>query len=95
MEEDDSELAFLQETSAPKRFAQQWKLRAVAQEAIMKEIAKSKLRRLSARKKTWVGPLFFTSKSDEKVPPSGAAQPFYWLSTSPESPRSFRNRHLR
>ena len=43
---------FAQDTSVAGQFAQQWKLRLRAQEATLKEIANSKLRRLLARNKS-------------------------------------------
>ena len=52
---DDSEddLLFAQDTSVSGQFVQQWKLRMMAQEAALKEIANSKLRRLLAFNKTF------------------------------------------
>ena len=52
---DDSEddLLFAQDTSISGQFAQQWQLRIRAQEAALKEIANSKLRRLLAYNKTF------------------------------------------
>ena len=44
---------FAQDTSISGQFVQQWKLRMKAQEAAMKEIANSKLRRLLAYNKTF------------------------------------------
>ena len=52
---DDSEgdLLFAQDTSISGQFVQQWQLRIRAQEAALKEIANSKLRRLLAYDKTF------------------------------------------
>ena len=44
---------FAQETSLPGQFAQQQKLRAMAQEAAVKEMANSKLRRPWARTRSF------------------------------------------
>ena len=48
----DSDLDFVQDTSAPGHFAQQWKLRQVAQDASSKEIDYSKSRHLTASRAT-------------------------------------------
>ena len=48
----DEDMMFAQDASLAGHFTQQWKLRAKAQEATLKDIAKSKLRRLLARNKT-------------------------------------------
>ena len=52
---DDSggDLLFAQDSSISGQFAQQWLLRIRAQEAALKEIANSKLRRLLAYNKTF------------------------------------------
>ena len=47
------DLVFAHDTSVAGRFAQQWQLRLKAQEATLKEIAKSKLRRLLAYEKSF------------------------------------------
>ena len=44
--DDDEGIGFAQETSISGQFAQQWELRKTAQEAALKEMAKSELRRL-------------------------------------------------
>ena len=46
-------LLFAQDTSLAGQFVQQWKLRMRAQEATLKEVANSNLRRLLARNKTF------------------------------------------
>ena len=48
----EDDLLFAQDTSASGQFVQQWKLRMMAQEAALKEVANSKLRRLLAQTKT-------------------------------------------
>ena len=52
---DDSEedLLFAQDTSSKGQFANQWKLRMRAQEATLKEVANSKLRRILAHNQTF------------------------------------------
>ena len=52
-EDNDDDLLFAQDTSASGQFVQQWKLRMMAQEAALKEVANSKLRRLLAHNKTF------------------------------------------
>ena len=52
-EDKDEDLAFAQDASAPGQFVQQWRLRAMAPEAALKEIANSKLRRLLAFNKSF------------------------------------------
>ena len=49
----DEDLLFAQDTSISGQFVQQWQLRIRAQEAALKEIADSKLRRLLAYNKTF------------------------------------------
>ena len=49
----DEDLLFAQDTSISGQFAQQWQLRIRAQEAALKEIANSKLRRLLAYNETF------------------------------------------
>ena len=49
----DEDLLFAQDTSISGQFVQQWQLRIRAQEAALKEIANSKLRRLLAYNKTF------------------------------------------
>ena len=44
----DEDIPHDQETSSSGKFAQQWKLNTMAQEAALKEVAKNELRRLSA-----------------------------------------------
>ena len=51
-EDGDEDLLFAQDSSLAGQFVQQWKLRTRAQEATLKEVANSKLRRLLARNKT-------------------------------------------
>ena len=46
MGEKDKDLTFAQDSSFSGQFAQQWELRMMAQEAVPKEIANSRLRRL-------------------------------------------------
>ena len=48
----DTDLDLMQDSSDPGQFGLQWELRATAQEATLKDRAKSKSRRLSARNKT-------------------------------------------
>ena len=52
---DDSEedLFFAQDTSLAGQFVNQWKLRMRAQEATLREVANSKLRRISAHNQTF------------------------------------------
>ena len=52
---DDSEddLLFAQDTSLAGQFVNQWKLRMRAQEATLREVANSKLRRILARNQTF------------------------------------------
>ena len=50
----DEDLLFVQDASISGQFAQQWQLRIRAQEAALKEIARSKLRRLLACNKIFV-----------------------------------------
>ncbi len=52
-EDGDGDLLFAQDTSLAGQFVQQWRLQMRAQEATLKEVAKSKLRRLLARNKTF------------------------------------------
>ena len=52
-DDSDDDLLFAQDTSISGQFAQQWQLRIRAQEAALKEIANSKLRRLLAYNKTF------------------------------------------
>ena len=52
-EDNDDDLLLSQDTSASGQFAQQWKLRMMAQEAALKEVANSKLRRQMAHNKTF------------------------------------------
>ena len=52
----DEDSPFAQDTSRSGGFAQHWKLRMVAQEAALQEVARSKLRRLSARNKSFNWP---------------------------------------
>ena len=49
----DSDLGFLLATSVFRRFAKQWKSRALAQEVSLKEIPKSKLRLLQVPKRAF------------------------------------------
>ena len=51
-EADNEDLLFTQDTSLAEQFAQQWKLRMRALEAVLKEVAKRKLRRLLANNKS-------------------------------------------
>ena len=51
-EEENGDLLFTQDTSLAVQFAQQWELRMRALEAALKEVAKSKLRRLLAYNKS-------------------------------------------
>ena len=48
-EDKGGNLLFAQDTSASGQFAQEWKPRIMAQEAALKEVATSKLRRLLAK----------------------------------------------
>ena len=52
-EDKGEDLLFAQDTSVAGQFGQQWRLRMRAQEAPLKEIAKSKLRRLLAYNKSF------------------------------------------
>ena len=52
-EDKDEDLMFAQDTSLAGRLVQQWELRMRAQEATLKEIARSKLRRLLAYSKSF------------------------------------------
>ena len=47
-EDKDEDLTFAQDTSKSGQFAQQWKLRIMAQDAASKEIANSRLRKVLA-----------------------------------------------
>ena len=49
----EDDLLCAQDTSASGQFAQQWQLRMMAQEAALKKVATSKLRRLMARNKAF------------------------------------------
>ena len=49
----DDDLLFAQDASVSGQFAQQWRLRAMAQEAVLGEEASSKLRRRLARNITF------------------------------------------
>ena len=49
----NEDLLFAQDASLAGQFVQRWKLRMRAQEATLKEVANSKLRRLLARNKTF------------------------------------------
>ena len=44
----DGDLIFAQDTSPSGQFVQHWKLREMAQEAVLQEVANSKLRKLLA-----------------------------------------------
>ena len=52
-DDSDDDLLFAQDTSISGQFVHQWQLRIRAQEAALKEIANSKLRRLLAYNKTF------------------------------------------
>ena len=52
-EDRDEDLASAQDTSLSGQFAQQWKLRMMAQEAALKEIANSRNRRAAAYNKSF------------------------------------------
>ena len=52
-EDGGDDLLFAQDASLAGQFVRQWKLRMQAQEAALKEVANSKLRRLLAHKKTF------------------------------------------
>ena len=70
------DLLSAQDTSLSRQFAQQWKLRMRAQEATLREVANSKLRRLLAHNQTFscaeidVGDmvLFFKAQSRKSSP---------------------------
>ena len=72
----DSDMMFAQDTSLASQFVNQWALRAKAQEATLKEIANSMLRRLLARNQTFncavidVGDmvLFFKARNRKSFP---------------------------
>ena len=75
-EDKDEDLAFSQDTSLPGQLAQQWKARMMAQEAALREIANSRLRRLLALNKSFsctdvkIGGavLFFKARSKKSAP---------------------------
>ena len=78
----NSDLEFSQDVSIPGQFVRQLKLRITAQEAALKEIAGSKLRRLLAQNKyrgcadvRVGGSVVSISLWVGKVPRSGAARP--------------------
>ena len=52
-DDQEEDLLAAQDASAPGQFAQEWKFRAMAQEAASTEVVKSKLRRLSAYNATF------------------------------------------
>ena len=47
-DDSDEDLSFAQDTSLARQFVNQWKLRMRAQEATLREVANSKLRRILA-----------------------------------------------
>ena len=80
------DLLFAQAASTSGQFAQRWQLRVRAQEAALKGVAKSKLRRLLAYNQTFdcvdikVGDLvLFLKRLIRKVTRAGGARPLSWI----------------
>ena len=76
-EDSEEDLLFAQDTSVAGQFVNQWKLRMRAQEATLKEVANSKLRRILAHNQTF-------NSSDVKV---GDMVIFYKAQNRKSSPR--------
>ena len=70
--DEDEDLLFAQDTSLSGQFVAQWKLRMLAQEAALKEIANSKLRRILAFNNSF-GNVDVAVGSPERAPLVGRA----------------------
>ena len=82
-EDEDQDLAFAQDASLSAQFVQQWRLRMMAQEAALKEIANSGQRQLLAFNKSFTCTdvqsgdtlLFFKAWGKRKAPQRGGVRP--------------------